>query len=306
MPRASAMNQSLQRFFVYGPGKMKKTWWCLKAAEVGYNVLLIDADAGSAIKDQLSPEAQERIYIVEAMDTETKATAARFMAAFCKEFSLYWDEERKDFSFFPTETTVGLHLAGETSRVRSNLLLVVDSWTALCRSIDFEYALKNNIDLSDAEKTDWDGYGLSGRIATWMLSQIKAAPCHTVVIGHDQIYEKYQGSGKDRKLLESRTQPISTSGPHGKRIAKEYDNMLLFYREGLVNWIDVDGNRLKDAGSRQMAPGKYKWDDVHIGSLLGPVADTEVINWETLEKPRPQAPQLNTGQGNKPRIQLSI
>ena len=280
MPRG---NQQLinpyHRVLLYGAGKMKKTWWALNAAEAGYNVLLIDANRGGGIKEQLNPEAQERVFIVESADSEFAPNAFSFLHAFCGNLCISYNERTRQVSQFPQDGFIQFDLR----KHNPNLVFVVDSWTDICRSIDFEFARKNGINLADAEKNDWEGYGWAGRVASWMLAQLKSLPCHLILIGHEHVYERYRGQGRDRKLIETRTQPYSVSGPHGKRVGVEFNDVLRFYRSGITNWIDADGNTDKDAGSRALQPRQYNWNELQFATIAGRAVDDTVIRWEDAE-----------------------
>ena len=55
-------NDNLARLLIYGPAKTRKTWFATKAAELGFNVILIDTDYGFHVTQNLTPEARRRIY----------------------------------------------------------------------------------------------------------------------------------------------------------------------------------------------------------------------------------------------------
>ena len=136
-----------------------------------------------------------------------------------------------------------------------------------------------------------------------MLAQLKSIPCHLIVIGHEHSYDRYTGTKQNRQLVESRIQPISTSGPHGKRVGTEFNDVLRFYREGIHNWIDMDGNKNKDAGSRFRPPGVYQWDQFQFVDAVGEPADKTIIQWEQQDKEQIQ----HTVQPNvQPNLNLNI
>ena len=258
----------LQRIFIYGLGKMRKTWWACKAAEHGYNVLLHDADRGSKVVENLTKEAQKRVFILDAQDTQTHAHASRFLMKLVKSHRLWWNDDKKVYSDMPMR---GQNVADiDLRKYNSNTIFVCDSWSAICASLVHEYADRESIDLLEGEKTEWDGYAWEGRIATILLNKLKNLPCHIIVIGHETTYEKYRGTGKQRQLISSRVQPKSTSNPHGQTISDKFDEMYRFFKKGPNNFIDVEGHIYKDAGSRTLPPKEnYKWDELQFVDLAG-------------------------------------
>ena len=246
----------------YGPAKTRKTWLAGTAAEAGFNVLYLDNEHGFKIFKQLSAEAQRRIYRIDIADTLKRAISAEFMTYLCKYDKFFWDEARKrKVMKADSETVIQLdHL-----RLNLNTVLILDSYTELVWSLTKRYAIEQNIDLSDAEKTDWDGYRFTGMLATWILEQLIKLPCHVVVIGHATNYEK---RSKDGKTIEwVRTQPKSTSGPHAMTIANKFDDVLFFKMKGTQVYVDARPDKDRDSGGRVIPPGEYKWEDLHFGKL---------------------------------------
>lgn len=275
MPRANEAISPYQRLILYGAAKTKKTWWAMNAAEAGYNVLVADSDRGSGIVQALSERAKERIYILETADSAHAPVAFNFMHSFAQTLSIYWNEESQQVSHWPQAGFMEIDLR----LPNPNLVFVLDSWSALCRSIDFEFARKNNINLADADKIEWDGYGWAGRVAFWILAQLKSLPCHLIIIGHEHAWDRYTGQKQSRKIVESRIQPYSVSGPHGKQLGREFNDIMRFYRQGITNWIDLDGNINKDAGSRFRAPGLYDWNEFQFATIAGVAQDDTIMQW---------------------------
>jgi len=250
------------RLLLYGPAKTKKTWLAGTAAEAGFNVIYLDSEEGFKIFKHLSPEAQKRIYRIDITDTLKRAVACEFMTYFCKYDKIYWDEARKRKVMKPdAENVIELN----HSRLDTNTVLVLDSYTELVWSLAVRYATEQNIDLSDAEKTDWDGYRWTGTLATWIIEQLVKLPCHVVVIGHATEYEK---RSKDQKTIEwSRTQLKSTSGPHAMTLSQKFDDVLYFHIKGSSVYVDVRADKNRDSGGRVIPPAEYKWEDVTFENL---------------------------------------
>ena len=254
------------RIFAYGPAKSKKTWWALKAAEAGYRVLMFSLERGHGIVQQISPEARERIYILDAHDGPTDGYASLFTSMALREYNFYADEARRRVSAKPMAGMEHIDMRG----FGADTVIVIDTYTALAISAMRQFSYENNIDLADASKTEWEGYGFSGRMLTWMLVQMRSLPCHVVCIGHATQYDKFKKGTRGKPSTEiewSRRQPISSSNPHGMTIARDWDHVLYFSIEGRTCWIDTRGNRLEDAGSRALAPDRYNWDELTFGAL---------------------------------------
>lgn len=253
----------LLRILAYGPAKSKKTWWVGKAAEAGYNVLLLDGDDGWQILNHIKPEAQKRIQVVDLNDELNSVICCNFMTRLLKKGTIIWDEKAKKTEMFnPNENCISIDL----TKLGKFDVLVVDSWTALIRSLMFQFANENSIDLSEADKADWDFYGWGGRMALWITSRLTSLPCHLVTIAHATQYEKRDKTGK--KVISSKRQIISTSGPNAMQLPSEYSDILYFYPKGAAFKIDTRGTDEADGGSRLISPAIYNWDDLQFKDLI--------------------------------------
>lgn len=254
------------RNFLYGPDKTKKTWWAAKAAQDGYNVVLIDGDDGASIIKQLPIEARRKILVVDVVNTASLSVFARFMATFMRGEPFFWDEQKK-VSYNPRTTLVAdhSHIYFEPQKFTMNDVVIIDSWTALAASLMLEWAIENKVELTNVEK-EGDQFSLMGyqsRYLDYTLTKIKTFNCHMIVIGHETVYEKWQGQGKDRKMVEQRTQPFSSTGPHAKKIGSHFSNVMRFRKLSDISFIiDAGGDATTMGGCRQLAPQTYKWDTI--------------------------------------------
>lgn len=246
------------RLLIYGAAKTKKTWWIGTAAEAGFNVLLLNGDKGANILSNLSPEAQKRVYVLNVYDDSNRAVFAEFMTRFLKGVPFNWDEQARKFAIKPGDTTIRI----EPLNLPANTVVANDSWTALAWSLAFRYCLENAIDLSDAERQDWDGYRWTGALATWMMQQWKKLPYHTITVGHQDNYEKRSKDGK--KIEWSRMQIKSTSGPHAMQLAKDFTDILYFSVRGSAFQIDSGASHERDGGSQIVPPKTYQWNDLQF------------------------------------------
>jgi len=261
--------QIMLRLLYFGSQKTRKTWAALTAAEAGFNVILLDMDHGYHIAlDNVKDEHQKRITLIECRDSLKAARACTFMTKFLKTGKVWFDEkERKPISVQQhlnddcIELDVDRHL-------NKNTVLIVDSYTALCASLQFQYAKENGIDLADAKKTEWDGYGWVGRLASWIIEKLSQLPCHVIVVGHKSIYEKYKGSGKDRKIDWTRLQVKSVSGPHSMTIGDKFSDILFFEAVSQIRTtIDTRPGKDREGGSRIIKPGLYDWEDLKFTKI---------------------------------------
>lgn len=271
MPTANKLIAEAHRIraLIYGPGKTRKTWWALAAAEAGFRVLMFSGENGHGIVQRLSPEARERVYIIDCADGPMDGFFSVLMAVAFKRGQFAIDETTRRIADRQLPGTTWIDMTA----FRNETVVVVDTWTALVQSLVRRFSFENSIDLSDANRVEWDGYRYCGMLATWILDQLRAAlHCHYVVIGHATQYEKYKKSPNDPKkqgpLEFSRRQPVSTSNPHGMTISGKFDHVLYFSNSSPKNtWIDTLGDVDHDAGSRALANDRYKWEDLSFATL---------------------------------------
>jgi hypothetical protein len=259
------------RVLAYGKAKTKKTWWAAQAAEAGFNVILIDGDDGAHIVRNIRADAQARIQIVNVVDTLDRPVFCDFMARMLAQRAnneVIWNEVTRAAQL-PTTKANPEHsyYVIDVRKFTANDVLVIDSWSALVDSLMMRFAVEQKIDLADAKKTEWEGYGFSGRLATFFLAQLHALPCHVVVISHESVYEKKKnvdkGNGRIEQIVEyTRTQPVSTSNPHAMQLAKHFSDVLHFTQVNELTYkINAGGEQYRDGGSRNVPPRKYNWPE---------------------------------------------
>ena len=250
------------RIMAYGPAKSKKTWWACRAAEFGYRVLLFDFEDGSGILNQLPQEARDRIFILPFADAGKDSFAIEAATVILKEYHFYVNEE--------TRTVTGTAKVGsyhiDMRNFGRDTVVIFDSYTALVHSAARRFARDHNLDLADAEKTDWPGYGWAGRLLNWMLGQMEHFPCPFILIGHETqnvIRKKVLGNAKAQKnapIERVRRQIYSSSNPHGLGIGKNFTDIIYLAAIGRTFKVDTRGSRDEDGGCRNIPPGLYDWD----------------------------------------------
>lgn len=263
------------RSFLYGPDKTKKTWWAARAADDGFNVVLIDGDDGSSIIKQLPIAARKRILVVDVVNTPSVNVFARFMASFMRGKPFLWDETAKN-SITPATTRNKEHsyIYFDINALTMNEVVIIDSWTALAGSLLLEWARENNIDLTSVEK-EGDQFSLMGyqsRFLDFTLQKIKTFPCHVICIGHETVYEKFAMKDGKNVMVEQRTQPFSSTGPHAKKIGANFSNILRFRKYSDVAFkIDTGGDASTMGGARQIPPKVYDWAAISPGTIFNAV-----------------------------------
>lgn len=272
-PYNQAVELPKLNILIYGPSHTKKTWWAVNAAEAGFNVLYLDADRNPHVISNLSKKAQARISYVNIRDGLKTAVAGQFLTLLAKGERFVWDEQRRCqvrlATMYEEDHT---YYVVDPSLLTSNDIVVLDSWTALVQSATLDYANTNNIDRSDAEKTEWDGYGWQGNYLSWLLGQLIGLPSHLITIGHSAVYEKYKGEKKNRQLEWQRTQIVSSSGPHASKLPKFFTETYPFIISGSSHKIDLRVVADRDGGSRFLDPKLYDWNDLqfkHIAAQCG-------------------------------------
>lgn len=256
-------NDILLRVLIYGTPGTKKTLWALAAAEAGFRVLLFDADRGASIAKLLSPAARSRIHHIDCADGPLDSFAATFIALLLKEYCIYYNETTRRITTRPFADAQFIDLRN----FGRETIVVLDSYTALVRSVTRQYAFENNIDLSTAAKEEWEGYRWCGALLSWILGQLAALPCHLIVVGHQTNYERHKKHPTDPRkqgpLEYVRRQLVSSSNPHGLTLARDFSDELYFITEGMTTYIDTRGNFLEEAKSRHVPPAKYLWSATH-------------------------------------------
>lgn len=253
------------KILAYGREKSKKSWWCARAAEAGFNVVFINGEhGGTQIINNVPKEARERILICNVADTVDRPVFASFSAQFLKPGNNFTWDEQKQQSVPGLRDITHSFIEFDASKLTLNDVLVFDSWTTLSQSASHSYAIDHNIDVTDAEKTEWDGYGFEGRFLDFILAKLKALPCHVFVTAHAYTYEKWNDKkGPERKMLWSREQPISSSGPHGGKVPTAFNDVLFFDRVSSEYFtIDTGGSKNSVGGSRLFPPYVHKWAEL--------------------------------------------
>lgn len=276
MPPANKQSNQLLRELCYGPAKVKKTWWAMRAAEAGFNVILLDGDDGSQIISQIDAASKSKIQIINIVDKTDAPIMCHFIVRLLTGDPFIWDEQDKAV-LLRAESAKEDHsyYVFDISKLTSNDVLVLDSWSAFCWSIAWRWYKENNIKVADAEQVKselWPGYRWSGAMASWVLTQLKTLNCHVILIGHQMVFEKKKDeliNGKLRPVVQwSRTQVRSTSGPHGMTLADAFVDILYFNVKGSRFSINTSIETDRDGGCRFIKPGDYRWEELQFIDII--------------------------------------
>jgi len=273
MPLASSdAFQSPARLLLYGPPKTGKTWFACKAAEAGFNVILLDGDNGSQIISNIPMKARQKIAVVKLFDTPKESVFHNFIISLSRGKLFAWNEDTNNIVFAKQATQFrpeNNHVVINPSALTPNDVLVIDSWSSFCRSMELYYKLQNNIKILEALKKDWDDYHWAKRLINEAMHFIKSLPCHVVIIAHSNTYEKYKGKGKAREVVSQRIQPLSYSGPQGEQLAKDFSDILYFFvnRQSQLAMTTATAHG-RDGGSRVLEPATHLFTEFSWEKLI--------------------------------------
>jgi hypothetical protein len=273
MPPSDHIQQDTKaRVLIYGPEKSKKTWWACKAAEHGFNVILCDADDGAHIvnKETIPDiEARKRIQVLNIVDDYARPVAAEFVAKMISGQPFFYDETARRWAMIQGQADHAYYRI-DPKKLTTNDVLILDSWTAVAQSVMQRAANDADVELEEMKKQEGrDLYGYANTFLNTALARLHAFPCHLVVIGHSNVYEKYDNSNpKSPKLISQRTQPISSTGPHGMKLGKHFSDVLLSEFIGTNVRFDLQASATKACGSRLIKPGTYMWDELQFIDIL--------------------------------------
>lgn len=252
MPRGNEMRDDMvtAKLLLMGDAKAGKTEYALKAAEAGFNVLLMDGDVAVQTITAVDASARHRIFVMDVADRLVEGVDPRMIQIVADFFSsakyLWNDTQQKEYS-----RTKDAHdpesgaCLDEIWEFRPALLdyqwvVILDSWTTLSYSGTLAKAEDMGVNVADVEKFDMNLYaGVNNRL-TNMLSVIQKSRCHFIVTGHPAQYEKTKSpdntsareAGKmNNRIVEwTKMIPKSSSNPHGLTMGKFFSD---------VGWIDV-------------------------------------------------------------------
>lgn len=309
MPRMDNPNpeDQLVKLLLIGAGKSGKSGYAGEAAEAGFNVLFCDGDVATQTLALLSPEAKSRIYVLpfgDRMERGTKIRVPRFQQllmdmAMDESGAFVWNDTRGEYFFRSQAMTEGW--SDEVWKIQLALMdhtwiWVIDSWTSFVESLQLDVQQQLKIDPLVAKLTDMrEVYRVTENRANAMLSMIRAARCHVIVLAHPDEYQKTKnpegakvGQVKEaEKIIEWTKQiPKSTSRPHSMKMSKYFTD---------VAWTEVSPSGIRKINFRMS-------DDRISGGHFDSIEDTDKYSFANLVRkvggqlpaiiPPPTAPGL--------------
>lgn len=254
MPRGDQMADrpelTLAHLLLLAEEKAGKTDWALRAAESGFNVLMLDGDVAAQRIADLTAPAKSRVYYMDVSDSfvgDVDPRMIQTVADFMVATRFLWnDTTQREYSRskdpHDPESGACLHEIWEIrpGKLDHTWVLIIDSWTTLSYSATVAKAQDMDVSVADVEKIEQNIYqGVGNRLTNIAITQQKAR-CHTIITGHPSQYEKRKNpSGRTVQETKQKEQiiewtkmvPKSSSNPHGFGLGKFFSD---------IGWIDVD------------------------------------------------------------------
>lgn len=252
---------------IYGYGKTRKTTWAGLLAKTQMNLIYCDCDNSVPVLGSvLTPEEQARLAYLDVSDSATTANAGWFLSALSKGKPFIWDETDR-------KVARGYVQGHRLALINPKLFtpsdcLIFDSYTQFCNSLFMQYAIENNIDMTEAKKLEWDDYRWAGQLATRVLTSLVALPCSVILISHVRTYEKRRKNkfGQE-EVVSCRTQPISVSNNHAETISKFFGEVYYFYKAGTATMISTKTTDSLDCGSRFLPAKEWRFEELTAESV---------------------------------------
>lgn len=246
MPRATNLstNSQLIKGLIMGVEKSGKTDWAARAALAGFNVLYLDGDVAAATIHQLPPEARKRIFYLDFGDDFAGGKEDTRMIDLMYEFftstKFVWNDSKEDkFTLRQYDSEADEVWVIYPGKLDWRWVVVLDSWTTLSYSGMVSKAKDLGVSIADVEKVNREIYAGVGNRLTNMASIIQKMPCHVIVIGHPDEYQKKKAPDRvtvreakelDMEIEWTRMIPKSSSKPHGLTLGKFFTD---------CGWMDV-------------------------------------------------------------------
>lgn len=274
--------QNLARILCYGTPFLKKTWWALRAAEIGYNVILCDFDNGARIANQIEPAALKRIFRVDmrtAYDKSPNNSAFAALSLAMKSNGVYYDDDLRikatTKTFQDDHTYTEFNLLDATHRD----VLIIDSWTSVCTQLDaFADKIIDPLAVNDVVEQSY--YKKTRTYADRIVSGLQRLNCHVIIIGHEIEYAKRKSNaGKkdtpDQAIEWIKDSPSSVTKAHGYQMAKDMTDALHFELPNAVQGVYVSTQPTQRAivGSQSVAPQRKPWAEMGIELFLPSLAE---------------------------------
>ena len=127
------------QMMIYGAPKSRKTWWAMLFAEAGYNVIMADGERSSRIISQIDQTIREKITVLDLAGDTKNAAFSNFLFSFANSTQFTWNLDRKQVAFSSSNLSGDAGVTIDTSKLTSNDVLILDSWSALMDSLCLLY-----------------------------------------------------------------------------------------------------------------------------------------------------------------------
>lgn len=273
----SLEKDSLCRILIYGAAKTRKTFWALRAAELGFNVILADLDHGFHIAQALTPEARRRIYRLDMRSPEADYNngGAYVLANAVQGKATLFDEDARKYVAASRVEETKSYVRLDLNNLTSKDVLVLDSWTAFYTQL--AAGTRNVVDPSIVDKLEWDDIQKLRLVLDHFIQGLTKLPCHVIVIGHGEEWAKRKADApakaKPEDAIEAvKTQPMSITRPHAATLAKNFTDVLYFEVPNSMQgtMISTKGGEDFAAGSRRFPDSIKKFDDLSFATFVAP------------------------------------
>lgn len=314
---AALAEAGLARIMLYGPAKMRKTWWATSAAELGYNVILLDLDYGFHVTRNLSPAARKRIFHFDMRaPVETyRNCAALFLLQLFQSGVAYYDEGARQYVAQTRLDPERTYVRFDLTKLGPRDVVILDSWTAFFTQL--VCADRNIIDPAAITKLEWDEYAKFRLALDHFLNNMARLESHFICIGHEDEWAKRKpdapAKAKPEDAIERiRTQIASVSRSHAATMPKAFTDVLYFMAPNAMQGtqISTKGTMDFDAGSRSLPPSVTKFDDLHFSRFVSAEMTEAVKSNEVFSSPAitvgPGADFLAAGKANASDAQITV
>lgn len=277
-------NAEQRRILAFGTPNTRKTWWALRAATMGYNVILMDFDNGWQIAKQMPDftEASKRIFRIDARAPKSDADKNHALSAFMNALStdgVFYDIEARVKSTAKTFSADNNYVRFDLSALSYNDVVILDSWTALCDLI-VDPAKETVKGVMDVERLEQSQYGEMRVLSDRLLNRLQRLNCHVIVIGHAVEYAKRKADASSKAKPDEAIESISTvlssvTKAHGSSIGRHFSDVLYFDLKNSMAGVTISTKGRDDlkVGSRSMEPKSASWEEMGIENFLPPVSN---------------------------------
>jgi len=253
------------RVLIYGPAKSRKTWWAGTAGET-HNVYLLNGDRNTGILNQLPENVHNNVHIIPiALNPNPTSTSFLLFLTllFEKQEFIFDYESGNEISFNKVKEDKD-YLCVDLSKLSRKDVLFIDSWTAVVKDVASEYQQANGINPFEGkltnDKNKFSYFGYANLVLDNILSCINKLPCHVIMSGHQDDYEREvkEGAVTKKALI---TQVLSSSGNHASKLPAVLSDVLWFRhnKDATKTIIDSRPANNRAGGAAKLRPDTFEF-----------------------------------------------